>query len=236
VEISEKLAMNVFVCFGYNDRDHWIEETVFPVLQCMGFTVVDGKDMPGQVLQPEIKSRIDQSDAVIGFFTIRKGQRGADFNSHIWVQDEMVYAHAKGKMLVPIREEGARIPKGLLGDRQYIVLSQKDRLKCVVELVQALGNRNIRRIRLEPETDRLSRDLHKWLRNQAFSIRYRSQSGEGVKSAWQEGRLEVIDQGFYMNVSDVPKRAYLEVEGRLGGDITFSSGLASADAVMVKIN
>ncbi len=34
--------MKVFVGFGYNDRDRWIEEQIFPVLGCMGFTVVDG--------------------------------------------------------------------------------------------------------------------------------------------------------------------------------------------------
>ena len=35
--------MKVFVGFGYNDQDHWIEEQVFPILRGMGFSVVDGK-------------------------------------------------------------------------------------------------------------------------------------------------------------------------------------------------
>src|SRR5262249_23569121 len=58
--------MKVFVGFGYNDRDHWIEEQVFPILRGMGFTVVDGKDMHGEILQPEVQSRIEQSDAAKG--------------------------------------------------------------------------------------------------------------------------------------------------------------------------
>ena len=33
--------MKVFVGFGYNDRDRWIEEQVFPILRGMGFGVVD---------------------------------------------------------------------------------------------------------------------------------------------------------------------------------------------------
>jgi hypothetical protein len=228
--------MRVFVGYGYNNRDQWIEEQVFPVLECMGFTVVHGKDMHGKELAPEVKFRIDQSDAAVGFFTIRAQQGQADFNSHIWVRDEIVYALAKDKLIIPIKEDGVRVPDGLVGDRQYIPLHRDDRLGCVAELARALGRHNIRRIRLEPETDRLGRDLHKWRRNETFSIRYRTQNAEGVESGYRTGRLEVVDQGFYMNVSDVPRRAYVEVEGVLNGDTKFSSGWASADAVMVRIN
>jgi hypothetical protein len=56
--------MKVFVGFGYNGRDQWIEDQVFPILRDMGFTVVDGKDMHGEILQSEVQSRIEQSDAV----------------------------------------------------------------------------------------------------------------------------------------------------------------------------
>jgi len=62
--------MKVFVGFGDNSRDHWIEEHFFPILRRMGFFVVDGKDMHGETLQPEVQSRIEQSDAAIGSFTI----------------------------------------------------------------------------------------------------------------------------------------------------------------------
>ena len=228
--------MKVFVGFGYNDRDKWIEAQVFPVLEGMGFTVVDGKDMHGIVLQPEVQSRIEQSDAAVGFFTVREGQGAADFNSHLWVRDELVHANAKGKPIVPIKEEGVRVPDGLLGNRQYISLRQDDRLACVVELVRALGRRNMRRIRLEPDGDQLRRDLNQWRRRQEFAIRYRTQDADGLESNYRSGRLELVDQGFYLNVADVPKRAYVEVEGLLNGQTKFSSGWVSADAVLVKIS
>src|SRR5262249_14609234 len=146
-------VMRVFVGYGYNDRDVWIETHVFPILRCAGFTIVHGKDMHGQELQDEVKRRLDLSDAVIGFFTIREGQENADYTSHIWVRDELVYAHAKGKPVVPIRENGAKVPAALLGNPQYISLDQGDRLACVAELMTALGRRNIRRIRLDPADD-----------------------------------------------------------------------------------
>lgn len=187
--------MKIFVGFGYNNRDQWIEDQVLPILRCMGFTTVDGKDMHGETLQPEVRSRIEQSDAVVGFFTIRDGQGEAAFNSHIWVRDEMVYALAKEKPIIPIIEEGARIPDGLLGNRQYILLRQTDRLACVVELAGALGRRNMRRLKLDPESDDLSLKLRQWRRSSEFRIQYRTQDEAGIESSFRSGRLELIDQG-----------------------------------------
>jgi hypothetical protein len=233
---EERDEVKVFVGFGYNVRDQWIEEMVFPILENMGFSVVHGRDLHGDILQPEVQHRIDQSDAAVGFFTLRDGQDAADFNSHIWVRDEMVHANAKGKPIVPVQENGVRFPHGLLGDRMFIPLSQDNRLACVVELVRALGRRNIRRIKLEPEEGPLRRDLNAWRRNAAFEIRYRSQDPAGVESNYQVGRMELIDQGFYLNMADVPRRAYVEVEGLMNGDVKFSSGWVSADAVQVRIS
>lgn len=227
--------MRIFVGFGYNDRDGWIEDQVFPILRCMGFTVVDGKGMHGQVLQPGVEQKIDQSDAAVGFFTLRDGQGDADFNSHIWVRDEMVYAHAKGKPILPIKEDVVRLPDGLLGNRQFIPLVQSDRLGCVAELVAALGQRNIRRLKLDPDGDQLRRNLQQWRRQPGFAIQYRTQDENGIESGYRQGRLELVDQAFYLNVSDVPRKAYVEVDGLVNGATQFSSGWVSADAVQVKV-
>lgn len=227
--------MKVFVGFGYNERDLWIETRFFPILRCMGFSVVDGKDMHGEVLQPTVQDRIDQSDAAIGFFTLREGQGTADFNSHIWVRDELVYANAKDKPILPVKEDGVRLPEGLLGNRQYVPLDPADRLACVATLAVALGKRNIRRLRLDPETDQLSRDLRAWRRLNDFTIRYRTQDLAGLESPFRDGRLELVDQGFFLNVSDVPERAYIEVEGFLNGAPQFTSGWVSANAIQVRI-
>ena len=105
----------------------------------------------------------------------------------------------------------------------------------MVELVGALGRQNIRRLKLDPEDDQLRRNLQQWRRTAGFVIQYRTQDEAGVESPFRQGRLELVDQGFYLNVFEVPNRAYLEVEGVLNGAIQFSSGWASADAVEVKV-
>lgn len=228
--------MRVFVGFGYNERDSWIKTYVFPILECMGFVVITGEDMHGTILQTGVQSYIDQSDAVVGFLTIRDPESTAEFNSHLWVQNELVYGVAKGKPIVPIREENVNVPEALLGNVQYILLRQDNRLACVSELARALGRRNIRRIKLEPQEDELRKELNKWRIDLNFVIRYRTQDGStGLESAFKPGRLEVFDQGFYLNVADVPRRAYVEIEGVLNGQTKFSSGWSSADAVSIRI-
>lgn len=228
--------MKVFVGYGYNERDRWIEDRVFPILRCVGFTVVHGKDMHGQQLQPEVARRLEQADAAIGFFTIRQGPAEGDFNSHIWVRDEMLYAIGNGKPIIPVKENGVRLQEGLFGNRQYIQLDQDDRLACVSELVIALGQRNMRRVRLDPSDNSLRASVWTWRKATGFVIRYRTQNADnGVESDFREGRLELIDQGFYLNLAEVPNKAYIEVEGVLNGNVQFSSGWVSADAVQIRV-
>ena len=228
--------MKVFVGFGYNERDKWIIGDVFPILHCMGFVVVTGEEMHGQELSPEVKRRIEQSDVVVGFLTIRDEQDKGDFNSHLWVQNELLWGVAKDKPIIPIKEQNVKVPDAMLGNVQYILLRQDDRLACVAELATALGRRNMRRVRLEPQADAMRKNINKWRMDQGFTIRYRTQDGvNGVESDFKTGRLEVFEYGFYLNLYDVPHRAYLDVEGVLNGQTMFTSGWTSADAVSIKI-
>lgn len=226
--------MKVFVGYGYNDRDKWIEDQVFPILRCAGYSVAHGKDMHGQLLQPEVQRRMDQADVVLGFLTIREGAVG-DFTSHIWVRDELLYAIGRGKPVVPVREDGVAFPAGLFGNRQYVTLRQDDRLGCVVSVMEALGRRNMRRVRLDPAADALRAQLWQWHKTPGFAVRYRTQDSEGMESEFRDGRLEPIDQGFYLNLSEVPNRAYVWVDGVLNGAVQFTSGWVTADAVQIRI-
>jgi hypothetical protein len=227
--------MKVFVSYGYNPRDRWIEEQVFPILRNMGFSVGHGKNGYGEELSGLVKERINQSDAAIGFFTIREGQETADFNSHPWVLNEMVYADAKGKSLIPVKEVGVRIP-GQLQNLVYIPLDQNDRLACVVAVVAALGQSNIRRLILDPgNDDQLRMHILQWLKSGDLVIQYQTRNEEGIDSSFRVGRLEMYEAGFYLNVTEVPKKALLCVEGFLKGEKKFISGWVLADASKVPI-
>jgi hypothetical protein len=94
----------------------------------------------------------------------------------------------------------------------------------------------MQRIKLKPENDQLRQNLHLWRRSPSFEIRYRTQDQTGFESAYRSGRLEEVDQSFYLNVADVPRPGFVEVEGLLNGAPQFSSGWASAVAVEVHVS
>ena len=151
--------MRIFVGYGYNERDAWVEQHVVPILRAMSIDTVDGKDMHGEVLQEGVKNRIDIADAVVGFCTLRQGQEKAAFNTHVWVRDELMYALGAGKPIVEVREQGVNEVAGLKGNRQYIPLDQMDRLSCVRELVQAVAGWSMRRLLLVPSDQQQARKV-----------------------------------------------------------------------------
>jgi hypothetical protein len=153
--------MRVFIGYGYNERDKWIERDVFPILEAMNLEIVNGKDMHGDVLQEEVKERIEYSDGLIGFSTLRQGQKKADFGSHIWVRDEMAHALALKKRVVEIREKGVNIGEGLVGNRQRIEFDPKDRLRCVAELAKVVSVWSMRRPLLVPTDVDLEKRIHR---------------------------------------------------------------------------
>lgn len=64
--------MRVFVGYGYNQRDQWVDDYVLPLLVAFGCEVVHGKAVYGGALPDEVIMAIRTSDAAIGFTTRRE--------------------------------------------------------------------------------------------------------------------------------------------------------------------
>jgi len=226
--------MKIFVGYGYNERDAWIEKDVFPILQAMNLEVTHGKDMHGETLQDGVKERIYEADALIGFSTLRENQGEAEFNSHIWVRDEMQNALTLRKPVVEVREKGVRNPPGLIGDRQRIELDDDDRLTCIAELVKVVAGWSMRRLLLVPLEADMHRRINKALVNKQLSVRYRTRV-KGRDSLYSDGKIEKIDGGFYLNAVGLPDYSLVEIEASTSTDgIVFSTGWASADLVRIE--
>lgn len=226
--------MKIFVGYGYNTRDAWIERDVVPILKAMGMEVVDGKDLHGEILHQAVQDRIDQSDALIGFSTLREGQEQAAFSSHIWVRDELQHAIALKKPVVEVREDGVDVPAGMLGDRQTIKLDQGNRLRCMAELALVVTGWSMRRLLLVPLDVDQARKINKALINGELTVRYRSRIG--IKdSKYRDGRIDRVNKGLYLNAVGLPDNSLVEVEGfTTGGGVLFNTGWVSADVVRIE--
>jgi hypothetical protein len=134
--------MRVFVGFGYNKRDRWIEDFVFPLVVAFGCEVVHCKAVYGGPLPDEVMKTIRTSDAVIGFTTRRVSIAPDQYRTHEWVVQELLTAHAQDPRIpwVEVREAGVISPGGILeaADAQRIDYQEEDRAGCLVRIAQAL--------------------------------------------------------------------------------------------------
>jgi hypothetical protein len=134
--------VRVFIGYGYNDRDKWIEEYVFPLVIAFGCEVAHGKVAYGGALPDEIVKTIRSSDAMIGFTTRRAPSGEGLFQTHEWVVQELLVAHSEKLPWVEVREDGVVSPGGILeaAGTQHIVYSEADRAGCLVKIAQALNS------------------------------------------------------------------------------------------------
>jgi len=150
--------MRIFVGYGYNERDKWIEDYVIPLLVAFGCEVVHGKAVYGGALPDEVMKTIRTSDAVIGFTTRREPSGPDQYRTHDWVVQELLTAHAQDPRIpwVEVREEAVISPGGILesADAQRIDFRQENRETCLVKIAQALRRlrdlTNVTTIRLGP--------------------------------------------------------------------------------------
>jgi len=134
--------MRVFIGYGYNPRDKWVEDYVVPLVQAFGAEVAHGKAVFGGALPDEILKAIRSSDAMIGFTTRREPAGPEQFSTHSWVVQELVTAYTQTPQIpwVEVREQGVISPGGILeaADAQRIEYQETDRAKCLVEIAKAL--------------------------------------------------------------------------------------------------
>jgi hypothetical protein len=150
--------MRVFIGYGYNDQDRWIEEYVFPLVTAFGSEVLHGKAVFGGALPEEVIRVIRVSDAMIGFTTRREAVGADQFRTHDWVVQELVTANGQVPPIpwVEVRQDGVISPGGILDavNAQRIDYQEAERATCLVQIAQALrrfsDSTRITKIRLGP--------------------------------------------------------------------------------------
>ena len=147
-------SVRIFVAYGYNSRDKWIEDSIQPIVEAFGSEFVHGGDLGGQQITEGVRALINSSDSLLAFATRRDAVGNDQFATHRWVTDELAYAIGQGKQVLEIREDGVLEQGGIAGDRQRITFRADDRLRCLVEVIKTLGRwhrRDTRRFQLIPD-------------------------------------------------------------------------------------
>jgi len=225
--------MRLFVGYGYNLRDQWVEAFVFPLLNALGCEVVHGKVMYGDSLAPEIKDTVLGCDALIGF-TTRREQVGDRWTTHRWVVEELATAF-NYIPVVEVREDGIDSQLGMLSGNQHIVYTEVHRDKCLVEIAQAVCR--IREkvshttFRLEPSE--FTTCFRRFLNKPGLKCSYRVMR-RNLESEFRAAKMWPVAGGLAISVEALRAGDLIQVCVSYG-DHSWSSDYEPIDAIRISL-
>ena len=117
--------MKVFVGFGYNKKDEWINDLVIPFIISLGCEVITGEDMQAEALDEGVIARIKEADVCIGFLTRRTKIDKENYTTHRWVVEEIGIAISNKKPTFEIRQKGVDPQNGIAGKFQRFEFDDK---------------------------------------------------------------------------------------------------------------
>ncbi len=203
--------MKIFVAFGYNPRDKWIEQMIFPIVQAFGSEVLSGEEMQGEQLSQGVLERIGDSDALIAFTTKRDPLQNGTWTTHKWVQQELSTAIAKGKLVAEVREKDVDPQVGVDGDRQRIIYEETNRDKCLVEIVKTIGRWHASVfVDLQLLPKEFIEAVRPLLKNPRLKCQYKLME-KTRESGPFNATIKPIKGGLFMTASNVPREALIQV-------------------------
>jgi hypothetical protein len=162
IRMASMGRIRVFIGYGYNARDEWVETHVIPLVTAFGCSVVHGKAVFGGVLSNEILKLIQTSDAMFGFTTRRDPDpaKPGQFTTHPWVIQELTAALSQAPPIpwVEVREDGVVSPGGMIEalNAQRIDYREAERADCLLKVALTLERfskaASVTTVRLAPET------------------------------------------------------------------------------------
>jgi len=227
--------MNLFVSYAFNDENRWIEELAIPLIRSLGFDVVTGWRMEGEIIVESIDERMRQCRGCIGF-TTRRGDPlpNGKFGTHQWVLDELTMARAMRLTVVEVREDVVHV-EGAANAYVQLRFVRDARDKLLVELADALAHwpTRIVRVRIEPPREG-AEAFRRFVLRGGVSCRYQVQSrGRTISSG--DAVIEPIIGGFYVDL-EVPRDDVLvQLEIRKDGNSAWRSFGSSLVAIPIDV-
>jgi len=233
--MQKTIDMKVFVGYGYNSNDKWINELVIPFIREFGCEVLTGEEMQGEDLTDGVISRIADSDVCIGFLTRRgKASKGV-FSTHSWVISELAVAVTKSIPFFEIREKGVDPQKGITGNRQRYEFDDKAFL--LMEIARFLNKEraklSYKRIMLLPQDFAAEIRPHLGSRDTRCTYKF---NHKAKYYGPEETKLEKLTGGFSAIIRRIPsEEALVEITVEGPNGIRWNSGFISVALMNVHL-
>jgi hypothetical protein len=201
-----RILMKIFVGYGYNERDQWVENCVFPIIEAFGSEAISGKEIYGENISEGVRKKIKESDALIGFLTKRE-----DGTTHRWVSDELAVAIEHNIRILEVREVGITDQGGIAGERQRIPYDDKHRDMVLIELVKAIGLwHRIVTVEMQLLPRQFVDEVRQLLDHSSFHCTYNLWEGRNEQ---KDIKAEIKPKigGLFIILKDIPLKAYVQV-------------------------
>jgi hypothetical protein len=209
--------MKIFVAYGYNERDQWVPNLVFPIIRAFGDEVATGEELQGEQITDAVMREIRQSDALMAFVTRRQKIDETHWTTHRWVTDEISHALAHNLLVAEIREVGVDEQGGIPGDRQRITYDEIDRDKCIVEIVKTLGKwHSSDDVKLKLLPDECVQLIQPLLRNPSLRCTYRILDNNGDIGDEIPATILRITGGLFVRAKNIPRMALVQIRVECG--------------------
>lgn len=227
--------MRVFLAYGYNNRDKWIHELVFPLVRAFDDEVVTGEEIYGNTLPDGVKDQLRSCQAIIAFLTRRTDPQGVLTSStHWWVLQELAIADDRKLLVLPVREDGLEPQQGIAAGYQWIDYKPAEREKCLVEIVKALGRwHSAAAVRLQLLPQDCALQLRPLLKKPDFRVRYQHWR-DGEEGPLTETRVVPIKGGLFVDLRNVPRDALVRLQVECQGQ-TWTSDYESMDSIGIHL-
>lgn len=227
--------MKIFVAYGYNARDQWVRDLVFPLIRAFGDEVTTGEELQGEQITDAVRYQIQQSQALLAFITRREQIGTSDrWTTHRWVTDELSHALSKNLLAAEVREKGVDDQGGIAGDRQRIVYDENERDKCLVEIVKTIGkwhSASAVSMQLLPET--FVEEIFPFLKKPGLTCTYQLLL-DGEIGEEKTTTIVPIKGGLFVNAKNVPRQALIQVRVEYQGK-TWISSFESTDSIGIRL-
>jgi len=127
---AERVKTTVFI--AYSHKDLWFAHSVWKLLYKAGIPcyLAELYPEPGASLWEKIKRMIDSSDILLVIYT-----HNAMYSAY--VNQEIGYAHARGKYIIPVVEKGVEL-KGSLAGLEYIELDYSNPANTLASIANVI--------------------------------------------------------------------------------------------------
>ena len=227
--------MKIFVAYGYNDRDRWVENLVFPIIRAFSDEIVTGEELAGEQITDAVIRKIRQSDAMIAFATRRGDPIGTNrWLTHRWVTDEISQALANNIPVIEVREDGVDAQGGIAGDRQSVPYDENRRERCLVDLVTAIGRwHRERQVELKLLPDEFAQKVFPYLRRPDLRCTY-SLLNDDEQSEEKPARILPIKGGLFVRARGVLPEALIQIHVECSGE-SWTSSFESTDSLSITL-